>query len=365
MTGSLRTPVVIVLFNRPERTRELVDALRRVRPERLFVIADGPREDRPDDARLCAAARQTIDSVDWPCRIERNEADRNLGCDVRIPSGLDWAFDRVERAIILEDDVLPTPDFFGWAERMLDRHEADENIATICGSNPLAVWGDPSADSIMARRGSEWGWATWAKAWKRTIATSLAGDPASARHEIASLGLDPLLSEHLAIYLAAWREQRLSAWGPIYSVQMALTRQWAVVSPTNLTENRGAGPDATRMTYLDDFFCDTPVFAARPPAAQNAAAQGDPSFDRAYVLAELLSRCANPTMALRLAKALSGETAHKPSLPVEPRMRHHLAPFMAPGEALAVLDHLLAHGLRTPQAKRIAEALRAIQRPAA
>src|SRR5690348_12863814 len=117
MSGRFDTPVVVVLFNRAERVRELVTALRPVRPARLFAIADGPRPAHDGDRDTCAAARAALDAIDWPCTIERNFADSNLGLDARVVTGLDWAFARTDRAVILEDDVLPHPSFLPWAAR--------------------------------------------------------------------------------------------------------------------------------------------------------------------------------------------------------------------------------------------------------
>jgi hypothetical protein len=327
----------------------------------MLIIADGPRPDRPDDVALCHAARGVVDDIDWPCRIEWNSSVDNLGCDRRITTGLDWAFGLVDRAIILEDDTLPTEDFFAWAELMLDRHEGSETIGMVCGNNPLAVWGDPSRDMILARRGSIWGWATWANAWRRTMEANLAGDPASAHDEISRLGLDPFLAQHLSVYLETWRQGRLSAWCVTLSVKMALLGQRAVISPVNLIRNCGIGPEATRTTFADDFSSQTPVFAARLLAEPTTMPPGtdDASFDRASVLVELMRSCANPMMAIRLARALAGEAARGTTLPIEPRMRHHLLPFQNPGESLVLLNHLQSHGLRTHQVDRIAGALRA------
>lgn len=359
MTALCNTPVVVILFNRPNLLHALIKRLRDVKPSHLLVIADGPRHDRPADVELCHAARQIIASVDWPCRIDRNEASQNMGCDQRIMTGLDWAFGLVDRAIILEDDILPTPDFFRWAERMLVRHDGDDRIAMVCGHNPLAVWGDPRADGILAKRGSVWGWATWAGAWRRINATCLAGDPEAARDEINRLGLDPLLSEHLAIYLTAWRQGRLSPWDLTMSVKRAINGDWAIVSPANLVRHCGAQADATHLTSPNDFSSSIPVFAARQTAEHSPLlVQGDASFDRASVLVELMSRCANPAVALRLARALPGDPAVTARLPVEPRLRHHLSPFRMPEESAALLEHLKANGLRSGQAEEIAAVLR-------
>ncbi|MCE9629704.1 MAG: glycosyltransferase family 2 protein [Planctomycetia bacterium] len=357
MTLPLRTPVAVVLFNRPDRIRELLTVLRQVRPPHVLVVADGPRSGHPGDEEACRLARGVLDAIDWPCRVERDEAAINLGCDRRMTSGLDWVFSRVDRAIILEDDVLPAPGFFPWAERMLDRHEHDETIAMVSGHNPLGVWGDPTQDMLRVQRASVWGWATWANAWRRTAATDLDGDPSTARDEIGRTVSEALLANHLSCYLEAWRQDRLSAWDLIWSVQMGLRGESAIVSPVNLVQNRGMGADSTRTAFEDDFTAAVPVGNARAEPAGLATTErenADPAFDRAWVLVELLARCANPQMAVRLARRHARGTP----LPLDGRLRHHLLPFQLPAESLALLEHLAAAGLPAARLDGFVAALR-------
>ena len=108
---SVQPPVVLIIFNRPELTRQVFQAIRQVHPAQLFVIADGPRLDHPDDRALCTQARQITERVDWPCEVLRNYSDDNMGCGRRVASGLDWVFAQAEAAVILEDDTLPSASF--------------------------------------------------------------------------------------------------------------------------------------------------------------------------------------------------------------------------------------------------------------
>jgi len=67
MNSPLSTPVALLVFNRPELTRRVLDVVRLARPVALYVIADGPRPDRPEDEPACAAVRAVVDAaVDWP-----------------------------------------------------------------------------------------------------------------------------------------------------------------------------------------------------------------------------------------------------------------------------------------------------------
>ena len=357
MSVALDTPVTVILFNRPERVRELVSVLRQVRPRHVLAIADGPRSGHPSDADACRQAREALDAIDWPCRIEREFSERNVGCDRRIPMGLSWAFGRVERAIILEDDVLPSVDFFAWMERMLDAFATDEGVAMVSGHNALAVWGSDECDHLRACRGSIWGWGTWSRAWTRVGAVDLAGDPSTSTQEIARAVDDAIVAEHLGVYLEAWRSGKLAAWDIVWGLKRVLAGMRAIVSPVNLVRNTGIGAGATRTHLTDDFTASIPIGPARLHAVPHQApADQAMSLDRASVLVELMACCVNPAMAARLARSI-GVGAQ---LPLDRRTRHHLLPFMHPEESLAMLDHLGAAGLSSPRIDEIRGALRQV-----
>ena len=132
----LGTPVAFLVFNRPDTTARVFAEIARARPPKLLVVADGPRTDVPGEPERCQAARAIVEhGVDWPCQVLTNYADSNLGCKRRVSSGLDWVFDMVEAAIILEDDCLPHPTFFRFCEELLDRYRDDERIMTVSGIN--------------------------------------------------------------------------------------------------------------------------------------------------------------------------------------------------------------------------------------
>jgi hypothetical protein len=163
---ALRTPVALLIFNRPDATAKVFAAVRAARPSRLLVVADGPRAGRPDEAALCTAARAVLDGVDWTCEVTTNFAEANLGCRGRVSSGLDWVFGQVEEAIILEDDCLPHPDFFPFCQALLERYRDDQRVMMISGTNALgrAVI---SESYLFSRYFAIWGWATWRRAWRQ------------------------------------------------------------------------------------------------------------------------------------------------------------------------------------------------------
>ena len=170
-TFHTKTPVVFLVFNRPDTTIKVFEEIRRARPPKLLLVADGPRAEKAGEAEKCEAVRSIIETVDWPCEVLKNFSEVNLGCRKRISSGLDWAFDQVEEAIILEDDCLPHPSFFRFCEELLARYRDDERIFLISGDN-YQFGRQRSKDSYYFSRYCHiWGWATWRRSWRHYDAT--------------------------------------------------------------------------------------------------------------------------------------------------------------------------------------------------
>src|SRR5689334_10050029 len=100
----LNAPVLLLVFNRPETTRQVFEAIRQARPSRLYIGADGPRDDKPGEPGLCEDVRGIATSVDWPCKVRRLFREKNLGCGVAVGAAIDWFFEHEPEGIILEDD---------------------------------------------------------------------------------------------------------------------------------------------------------------------------------------------------------------------------------------------------------------------
>ena len=161
-------PVAMFVFNRPDLTAQVFEVVRRVKPTMLFISADGPRPDRPDDVRLCRETREVVHAVDWPCDVHWNLREQNLGCGPAMSQGISWVFEHVDRAILLEDDCVPDPSFFVFCNELLERYENDSRVLQIAGSNLAApVEAFAGASYSFASLPLVWGWATWRRAWEQ------------------------------------------------------------------------------------------------------------------------------------------------------------------------------------------------------
>lgn len=242
-----QTPVILIIFNRPDKVQQSLSAIRQVKPKQLLIAADGPRVSSYNDIDLCAAARKVIDSVDWDCEVYKNYAESNIGCANRIVSGLSWAFSLVDRAIILEDDCIPNYSFFLYCQELLTRFETDNRVMSISGHNVLLGQRRENYfyDYYFSRYPIPWGWATWKRAWE------LFDFELSSLDEVYQIGLlnDILFDPH---YVKIWKNifqavlsQKIDAWDFRWTLSCWVQNGLSISPTVNLVTNIGYGQDST------------------------------------------------------------------------------------------------------------------------
>lgn len=161
------TPVLLIIFNRADTTKLVFEAIRKARPPRLYVAADGPRPHVAADQQKCAEARKIVERVDWPCEVKTLFHDKNLNCGKAPSTAMSWFFENEEQGIILEDDCLPSQSFFRYCQELLGKYKDDSRVMHIGGNNFLGGWrNDPDYSYYFSRSGHIWGWATWRRAWQ-------------------------------------------------------------------------------------------------------------------------------------------------------------------------------------------------------
>jgi hypothetical protein len=161
----VKSPILFLIFNRPKETQLLFNAIKEVKPKKLYVAADGPRNNGKDEL-LCKETKDILNQIDWDCELITLFREENLGCGKAVSSAITWFFENEEEGIILEDDCLPSVDFFRFTDEMLDRYRADHRVGHISGTNLLDnKRGD--GDYYYSKLPLIWGWASWRRAWSK------------------------------------------------------------------------------------------------------------------------------------------------------------------------------------------------------
>lgn len=161
----MKSPVLFMIFNRPELTRASFAAIRQARPPRLYVAADGPREGREQDEALCREARRIATAADWPCEVKTLFRKRNQGCRIGCTSAVSWFFREEPEGVVLEDDCVPHPDFFPYCDELLERYRNTPEVMLIGGSNYQYGKKRGDASYYFSIYPHIWGWASWRSTW--------------------------------------------------------------------------------------------------------------------------------------------------------------------------------------------------------
>ena len=235
------TPILFLIFNRPDTTQKVFDTFRQLKPKYLYIAADGPRPNRPGEQDRCTQARAIIKQIDWDCQLKTLFRSHNLGCGKAVSQGITWFFDHVEQGIIIEDDIIASPTFFHFAEEMLSKYKDTPQIMHISAFNPL---GEVSISETyyFSMFVHIWGWATWKRAWQKYIFQP-------TQEQINQI-IQPYHTEGEKKYLQKLGAalQRADTWD--YQWTMTVQREAGLgVSPNkNLILNIGFGEDATHTT---------------------------------------------------------------------------------------------------------------------
>jgi hypothetical protein len=163
----MNIPLALIFFARPDLLDLTFAAIREAKPQQLFLIQDGARISNTNDLENIIKCREIVENIDWECEVYKNYSDENLGCGMRIFSGLNWAFQYVDRLLIIEDDCVPAMSLFPFAADLLEKYKDDGRIGMISGMNNLGLYEDTQNDYFFTTSGSIWGWATWKRVWDK------------------------------------------------------------------------------------------------------------------------------------------------------------------------------------------------------
>ncbi len=260
--ATFKTPVIFLIFNRPQETALVFKEIRKARPPRLFVVADGPRNE--EERGLIEKTREVIDDVDWPCEVIKNYADKNLGCRRRVATGLNWAFGELEHddgAIILEDDCVPDQTFFTFAEEMLQKYANNPHVMHIGGTcfqqdNPKLSTGLPPELSTVTNLTKPesyyfshisqiWGWATWKRAWGLYDGSMKTWPQIKGTDKIRSVFPTRLTYHYWECMFDRMHRNEMNTWDVAWTYTVFKEQGLSIMPFSNLIKNIGTGNNAT------------------------------------------------------------------------------------------------------------------------
>ena len=114
----MHTPVLFMVFNRPDTSKRVFESIKRAKPPRLYLACDGPREGNLEDNEKIHNVKKIIENVNWDCQVNKLYRTKNLGCRLAVVAAINWFFENEEEGFNLEDDTLPSSSLYKLCENM-------------------------------------------------------------------------------------------------------------------------------------------------------------------------------------------------------------------------------------------------------
>ncbi|MDP3463668.1 MAG: hypothetical protein Q8S18_12830 [Bacteroidales bacterium] len=164
---TVNTPILFITFARPEYAKKTFEAIKKVKPRKLYFYNNIARPDNSDEINRNRQVRALLKEIDWECEVETFFREDHADIYTSLFSAIDWVFENEEQAIILEEDCVATPYFFYYCEELLNKYKADSRVWMISGNNFTEDGFINDTDYFFSRFSHIYGWASWKDRWKK------------------------------------------------------------------------------------------------------------------------------------------------------------------------------------------------------
>jgi hypothetical protein len=240
------TPILLIVFNRPKKTQLIFDIIKKIKPKKLFISADGPRIDKVRDTFLCDEVKSIINKVDWDCEHEIKISNTNLGCKTNVVDSIDWFFSNVENGVILEDDCIPSFSFFTFCESLLNKYKNNENIMQINGFNGGINYNSLTKNSYyFSKMNHTWGWASWKRAWDKFDKNFLNYEELILKKNIRKYYIDKSISAWMKVYFDKSYSKEDNIWSSNWAFSILKENGLCITPSKNFVRNIGFDEEST------------------------------------------------------------------------------------------------------------------------
>lgn len=251
-------PILFIIFNRPDNAQEVFNRIREIKPEYLYVHADGARENNESDAELCPKCREIIKQVDWDCEVKTLFRDTNMGLKYGVSSAISWFFENVEEGIILEDDCLPDKSFLYFCQEMLEHYRNDMRIMHITGNNFQEGLTRGDGSYYFSRLPHIWGWASWRRAWRLYDVEFVQFEQFIKNNLIKNIFEQKDAHKYWNRLFTLVKNGKLNTWDYQWAYAVFLNNGLCIIPNENLVANIGFGSDSTNCSTINSPLANMP-----------------------------------------------------------------------------------------------------------
>lgn len=255
-----QSAVLFIIFSRLDTSLQVLAQIKQAKPPRLYLIADGPRANKPGEDVKCAETRAAVlAAIDWDCEVKTWFRDENVGPKEAISTGVSWFFEHETEGIVLEHDCLPANSFFMFCDTMLERYRYDTRIWLISGMNLLKgkKWGD--ASYYFSNLTNAWGWATWKRSWLSYDKNLDGYTEQDARKLLPKIFDDPFFADRWLEIFINTKSGKIDTWDYQAAFAQLFNHCLNIIPNNNLVSNIGFGELAENTTNAQHAFAALPV----------------------------------------------------------------------------------------------------------
>lgn len=243
MTTNNHYPVALFVFMRPDATLNILNLIADAGIKKLYIFADGPRS--TEDKKITNQVRKVVKQFTKThpeVKFITSFSDTNLGLKKSIVDGLAKVFNRETAAIILEDDCIPSPDFFTFTQQMLTKYKSNPKVLSVSGTG---LKGGNNYSYNFSPYQQCWGWATWARAWKLYDPTLSDYDENTSKAWLKNKWHNPILRWYWKHVFRKVKNGLISTWDYQWTYSHLANNKLAIIPSANLIRNIGFDSAAT------------------------------------------------------------------------------------------------------------------------
>jgi len=245
------SPIIIFTYNRLDTLKQVVKYLKDnslSKETELFIFSDFPKEKK--DIKSVSKVREYLYTITGFKSVKLVLRDKNYGLAKNIITGVTDIINKYEKVIVLEDDLITSPNFISYMNQALDFYENDENIFAISGyTGNLPSLNTLKDDVYLSYRPSSWGWATWKDQWDAIDwDVSDFDEFIKDKKQVKKLnrgGID------MTRMLKHCMEGKNHSWAIRWSYAMSKQNKYCIYPKVSKIQNIGFGEDATNCTGID------------------------------------------------------------------------------------------------------------------
>jgi hypothetical protein len=239
---SFNTPVLLIAFNRPDTTRKVIDSLKIVKPLKIYASIDAPRNEKGYiEIQKNNEVIEIIKNIDWHCELEIIKPKENLGCKLNLSSAITYVFEKEDKLIVIEDDIIAAPTFFIFAEQMLEKYKYNSEVGIITANNYTPI--SSNTDYYFSKYTHIWGWALWKRTWDGFDVNLEFLKEKNVAEILSALNLRSKEMKYITKYYASIKAKvdngEMNAWGPQFFLYNYLNGLLTITPKSNLAMNIG------------------------------------------------------------------------------------------------------------------------------